>query len=160
MSDKEYRATKESPYHITSGGVVYMVDGNYEIKILLLYRVLSNGRKSYHLPKGTLHHNETLEKCAARETEEESGSLVHVGNYLGSVNSVFIHPQSGLETDKVSHYFALRHTATVRPHDNEHDGREWLSLEKAKNCLFDTEPLKREYEIVDRFRKSYQMGRR
>lgn len=56
-----YHSTRNLPYGITSGGVVF--DDNR--KVLLLFKI-EGGSKTYHLPKGTLK-DESLEACASEK---------------------------------------------------------------------------------------------
>lgn len=51
--NKEYRATEDWPYHISSGGVVYTINNN-KLEVALLARKEKES-KTYHLSKGTLH---------------------------------------------------------------------------------------------------------
>lgn len=63
---REYRHSKQSPYHISTGGVVYEKRGG-RIFVVLLGKKTAKGKVRYHLPKGTLRFNETLEHGAKRE---------------------------------------------------------------------------------------------
>ena len=71
MHSAEYRHTETWPYHISAGGVIYRHQQG-RLEVVVLYRNRPDGRH-YHLPKGTLHHDETLEDDARREVLEESG---------------------------------------------------------------------------------------
>ena len=75
----EYRATKDWPYAISSGCVVYRYVGD-ELQVLLLKRAAGdfpelsdNDRDTFHLPKGGVERRETLEQTALREITEETG---------------------------------------------------------------------------------------
>ncbi len=70
MNSKEYRFTKDWPYHVSGGGIIYRRDDN-DIKVLVL--VHHNGK--YDIPKGTLHYGETLEQCALREMKSRYQKL-------------------------------------------------------------------------------------
>jgi len=147
--DREYRATKGWPYQIAAGCVVYR-SGTDGTEILLLFRNESDG-KHYHLPKGTLNRSETLEQCALRETVEESGAAGTIRSYLGAVHSRFIHPRNNIENDKTTHYFSMELVAISDVHDQEHAGLDWFSINKAIDVLRQTEAVKSEYEIIERF---------
>ena len=54
-------------------------------KIALVYR---RDELGYEFPKGHLEEGETLEECAIRETEEETGRRNHLLENLGIVNYI------------------------------------------------------------------------
>lgn len=143
---KEYRSSLNWPYHISCGGPVYrIVHGHLEV--LLLSRIREEGI-TYHLPKGTLHHNETLESCCAREVEEESGCKGDIQAYLGAFTDEFT--KNGMFISKTTHYFAILFTEDTGIKDAEHDHAEWFEISEAKQKLKSTEPKKKEYFILDR----------
>src|SRR5438046_461303 len=147
----EYRSTREWPFHISCGGAVYRREGNH-----VLYAVLSRrpGRRgveheTWHLPKGTLRSDETLEACALREVREESGLEAAVEAYLGSLHGRWMDTRRGRLIDKTTHYFLCRcDGAEPTPMDDEHDRLDWLPAEEAIRKL-DLEP-KQEAEIIRR----------
>ena len=146
--NNEYRATKEWPYQIAAGCVVYRNNDN-KTEILLLFRKESDG-KHYHLPKGTLNRSETLEQCAMRETIEESGATGTIRVYLGAVHSRFVHPRNNIKNDKITHYFSMELIDISYIHDQEHAGLGWFSVKEAIYELRQAEAVKNEYEIVER----------
>lgn len=121
--------------HISAGVVV--IENN---KVLLLYREKSN---SWHLPKGTLKENESLEEAAKRETLEETGFDVKIGNYLGILESEF--ERDGKKVAKTTHYFFGTLTSKEqKAHDEEHDKVEFVELSEAidklgKSRIFENE---------------------
>lgn len=154
----EYRATEDWPYWISAGGVIYRRDDSGNVEILILSRNDSNPLNqgkliTYHLPKGTLHHNESLENCVLRETEEESGARGKIVGYLGALEKDYLHPLAKFRVIKTIHYFAMEFEEFSREHDDEHDGMEWLSVNEARAKLAETEPNKQEYLIVDRLKE-------
>lgn len=50
-------------------------------KIALVYR---RDKLGYEFPKGHLEEGESLEECAVRETEEETGRRNHIVEFLGT----------------------------------------------------------------------------
>lgn len=130
MPVKEYRFTKEWPYHVSCGGVVYRAGGK-GLEVMLL--VLHDG--SFDLPKGTLRFDETLEACALREVEEESGQKTEAIGYLGSRLYEGVDKGSGTEISKTTHYFALKWVADTGVHDDEYDHIEWVGTEEAQGKL-------------------------
>ncbi len=128
-----YRANEDNPYQVCAGCVV-INNG----KILLLKRESEPGGSNggYHLPKGTLEDNETLEQCAVRETKEESGVTPILTNYLGALTKNFKHPEHAIVIDKTTHYF-LAESSKDEPlaHDGEHDQVLWLPVAEAIDKL-------------------------
>jgi 8-oxo-dGTP pyrophosphatase MutT (NUDIX family) len=139
---KEYRYTKEWPYHISCGGVVYRSEVN-GLEVLLL--VGHDG--SYDIPKGTLRHGETLEACALREVEEESGQRAEIMGYLGSRLDKGV-LNNGAEIAKTTHYFAMNWILDTGIQDDEYDHFEWVTPHEAQAILRPSRA-----EIVGRFLK-------
>lgn len=83
---------------IAAGGIVE----NEEGKILFQHR-----RGKWDLPKGKLDDGETIEECAVREVEEETG-LQNIG--LGELIDITYHNYIEKETDieKETHWFAMK----------------------------------------------------
>ena len=82
---------------IAAGGIVTNEEGS----ILFMFR-----RGKWDLPKGKLDEGETLEECAVREVEEETG-LRNIG--LGKLVGVTHHhyTEHGQAIDKESHWYAM-----------------------------------------------------
>jgi 8-oxo-dGTP pyrophosphatase MutT (NUDIX family) len=159
----EFRATKQWPYAIAAGCVVYRKIEE-DIEILLLTRdydhdYFSGGdtqKQSYHLPKGHLKFSETLEAAAVRETTEELGAEVRIQSYLGAIHHTFDHPKHQNTTDKEIHYFAAIWLNDIKKIDNEHDGRAWVSLADVEKMLGKPNP-KEEDEIIRRFKRYLEL---
>lgn len=136
--------TSDSPYGISAGGIVYKKTDK-GIEYLILGRT-DKGLKSYHIPKGTLHIDETLEQCAVREIAEEAGVEIVLRTYLGGkqVNFEF----KGVPNDKIIHYYAAEYIGESRDMDNEHDFRQWYSYEEAVKKL--ESHIKREDVFLER----------
>jgi 8-oxo-dGTP diphosphatase len=146
----EYRATRDWPYHISCGGAVYRQEGD-RVLYALLFRKPRRGvsYETWHLPKGTLHREETLEACALREIREESGLDIEIEDYLGSLHGSWMDHARGRFVDKTTHYFLCRHLgASAAPMDNEHDRLDWCTADEAVRKL-GLVP-KREAEIIRR----------
>lgn len=148
MHSAEYRHTETWPYHISAGGAIYRHQQG-RLEVVVLYRNRPDGRH-YHLPKGTLHHGETLEDDARREVLEESGIRAEIKGYLGAFTDDFM--KDGVHLNKTTHYFAMIPLENTGKHDAEHDGVEWLEFDKARKLLESSEPMKKEYIILDRLR--------
>ncbi|HVI69654.1 MAG TPA: NUDIX domain-containing protein [Magnetospirillaceae bacterium] len=130
MAFKEYRLTKEWPYHVSCGGVVYR-SKDYELEVMVLMR--HDG--SFDIPKGTLHVDETLQACALREVEEESGQIAEIAGYLGSGLAEGVDKNSGAKISKATHYFALKWIADTGSHDDEYNHIEWTTPQEAQSKL-------------------------
>lgn len=130
--NSEYRANSSGlPYHISAGGVVYKKVGDI-VDYLLLGRD-DNGVTTYHLPKGTLHIDETLESCAVREISEESGCKIELKTYLGAKTEQYTYLDGYY--DKTLHYYAAEYLGNADMMDAEHDFKEWCSYDEATNKL-------------------------
>jgi 8-oxo-dGTP pyrophosphatase MutT (NUDIX family) len=160
----EFRATDDWPYAIAAGCLVYRKNKDSTIDVLLLTRdydsdYYSAGHKeqtSYHLPKGHVKFNESVESAALRETAEEIGAEVELKGYLGALHLTFNHPKHQNTTDKEIHYFAAEWVKDIQKTDNEHDGRDWIPLESAEKLLGLPNP-KQEDTIVQRFKKYLEL---
>jgi len=148
---QEYRATTDWPYQIAASGVVFREREDGKIEVAVLVRNQPN--KNYNLPKGTLYHDETLENCAQREVLEESGKTGEIVGYLGALQDNFLHPKVKIQLDRTVHYFAMKFVSENDKHDSEHDSVEWCELDKARQLLFKTMAVKREFIILDRLKE-------
>lgn len=83
---------------LAAGGIVK----NEEGKILLQYR-----RGKWDLPKGKLDEDETIEECAVREVEEETGLRnIQLGELIGLTNHNYT--ERGENIDKETHWFEMK----------------------------------------------------
>ena len=94
--------TKKIPLEVAAGGVVTNKDG----KVLFIYR-----KDKWDLPKGMLDKGETLEDCAMREVEEETGVKgLKIENFLKTTYHVF--KKGGTYRLKEVHWYAMRTSYT------------------------------------------------
>lgn len=157
----EYRASKDWPYAISAGCVVYRhsKDG---FEVLLLkrgagHRANRMGGDQFNLPKGHVEHNETIEQSALRETAEEAGCEVKTVTYLGSILWDITHPIHKIHVEKTVHYFAAEWQKDLEGIDDEHDEKVWVSLDEAEKLLGKPNP-KGEDEIVKRLKKVLELS--
>ncbi|MBI4057822.1 NUDIX domain-containing protein [Candidatus Microgenomates bacterium] len=152
----EFRATKDWPYHVSSGGVVYKIENGIR-KYALLYRKpdpKKDNFESWHLPKGTLSSDETLEECGLREIKEESGLDAVAEKYLGAIERAYVEPEAGWQVDRVVHYFLCKYrSGDSSQMDHEHDALEWCTAKEAIRKLW-IHP-KKENQIIERAEKHF-----
>ena len=146
----EYRHTKNNPCHISVGGVAYK-ENDGQIYVIILGRHEQDGTH-YHLPKGTLRFNETLEECAKREVLEESGYKCDIGEII-STDTQRYKARDGILVEKTLIYFAMTISKNTGQHDTEHDTVYQIAIEEAIKLLRTTEPKKKEYLVLERFLK-------
>lgn len=90
--------TKKIPLVVAAGGVVT----NKEGKVLFIYR-----NDKWDLPKGKLDKGESLEQCAIREVEEETGVKgLKIENILKTTYHVF--KRNGTFKLKEVHWYAMK----------------------------------------------------
>lgn len=139
--------TKEIPFHVSSGGVVYRKKDN-RIEIILLHKDKAD---TYHLPKGTVEDGETLEQTALREVIEETGYKVKLINFLGFLNSEFESERVGERINKITHYFLFELIDGIQSDfSKEHDEVLWVEVSKAKELVLKNrlDWMEKEDEII------------
>lgn len=155
----EFRVTRDWPYHVSSGGLVYKIEESIG-KFALLYRKPNSeneNRESWHLPKGTLRSDESLEQGAIREVKEESGLDVEIEKYLGALHKVYFEDNPGWNVDRVTHYFLCKFlSGDGSQMDHEHDSLEWCTAETAIEKL--KKHPKQESEIIERAEKYFALN--
>lgn len=83
---------------VAGGGIVE----NEEKKILFQLR-----RGKWDLPKGKLDEGETIEECAVREVEEETGlTNIELGELVGVTHHFYT--ENAVEIEKETHWFAMK----------------------------------------------------
>lgn len=159
---QEYRASKNWPYAISAGCVVYRKT-NDKTEVLILGREpghshsLNKNVMNYSLPKGHLNGGDSLEATALRETEEEAGCEVKLTTYLGSTTRTFLHPHHKVKNEKTTHYFAALWQNNSVQMDQEHDSKLWVSPEAAINLLGGPGGLKGEENMISRLKKFLEL---
>ncbi|MEM7382595.1 MAG: NUDIX hydrolase, partial [Bacteroidota bacterium] len=90
--------TKKIPLEVAAGGVVTNKKG----KVLFIFR-----NNKWDLPKGKLDKGESLEECAVREVEEETGVKgLKIENFLKTTYHIF--KKNGAFHLKEVHWYAMR----------------------------------------------------
>jgi 8-oxo-dGTP pyrophosphatase MutT (NUDIX family) len=127
---------------IAAGGIVE----NEEGKILFQYR-----RGKWDLPKGKLDKGETIEACAVREVEEETGlKNIQLGKLIGITNHFYHERQQDI--DKETHWYAMKVTGeqTLVPQlDEDILELRWVGKDELERYLSNT--FKNIIEIVEKY---------
>ena len=130
---------------IAAGGLVTNPQG----QILWIFR-----RGFWDLPKGKLDEGETIQTCAVREVQEETGiQHIHLHELLKFTNHLYFDKYLQEEVIKRTYWFhmtiAMMQTGT--PQTNEDIEKiEWHSLATAKHCLEHTYPTI--LEVIEAYR--------
>ena len=82
------------------------------------------------LPKGTPRAGETVEQVALREVQEETGLVVRLISYIGSISYSFVRDQIRYQK-QVRHFLLEAIGGDISLHDAEYDRVEWFFLPEA-----------------------------
>ena len=130
---------------IAAGGLVTNPEG----QILWILR-----RGFWDLPKGKLDEGETIQTCAVREVEEETGiKNIQLHELLKFTNHLYFDPYLKKEVVKRTYWF---HMTIQTPQvgipqlSEDIEKIEWHSLATAKHCLEQTYPSI--IEVVEAYR--------
>jgi 8-oxo-dGTP pyrophosphatase MutT (NUDIX family) len=84
-----------------AGGIVFQIDHEEVVTVLLIYR---NG--CWDLPKGKLEKGESIEMCASREVSEETGSKLPM--HLGDLGTTYHeYTQKGVDYGKTTFWYVM-----------------------------------------------------
>jgi bis(5'-nucleosidyl)-tetraphosphatase len=115
---------------ISSGGVVYRVENNIPLFLLLT----SSKRGVWCLPKGLIEENEDEVTTAMREVREETGvSRVKLRGKVGQIKYQFGFRAKTF--DKTVHFFLFETDQADAKVGTEHDAMEWMPFDKALQTL-------------------------
>lgn len=130
---------------IAAGGLVTNPKG----EILWIFR-----RGFWDLPKGKLDEGETIQSCAVREVEEETGlNNIQLHQMLCFTNHAYFDKYLKEEVVKRSYWFhmTIPNLQEGIPQISEDIEKvEWISLDKARHCLDHTYPTI--IEVVEKYR--------
>ncbi|WP_339715552.1 NUDIX domain-containing protein [uncultured Kriegella sp.] len=120
--------SKKIPIEVAAGGVVT----NKEGKVLFIYR-----NDKWDLPKGKLDKGETIEECAVREVEEETGVKgLKIENFLSTTYHIF--KRNGKYKLKQVHWYAMKTSYDGKLKGQKSEGIEkvkWKGPKKIKKAL-------------------------
>ena len=112
---------------VEAGGGVVEKEG----KFLMIYR-----RKVWDLPKGKLDKGETIEECAKREVEEETGVKVKIDKKVDAVWHTYTSKKKYIL--KKTHWYAMKCTDDKKMAPQKDEGIkkvEWMDMEEVRNAL-------------------------
>ena len=120
--------TAKIPLEVAAGGVVTNKKG----KVLFIYR-----NDKWDIPKGKLDKGETIEECALREVEEETGvKKLKIENFLKTTYHVF--KRNGKYKLKEVHWYAMKTSYKGKLKGQKNEGIEkvkWKGPKKIKKAL-------------------------
>jgi 8-oxo-dGTP pyrophosphatase MutT (NUDIX family) len=130
---------------IAAGGLVTNPKG----EILWIYR-----RGFWDLPKGKLDDGETIQTCAVREVQEETGlQNIQLHSMLCFTNHTYFDPYLNEEVVKRTYWFQMsipNEQEGIPQSTEDIEKIEWHSLAKARHCLDQTYP--NIIEVIEAFR--------
>lgn len=119
---------------ITAGGGLVF---NQENELLMIYR-----RGFWDLPKGKLDEGETIEQCAVREVEEETGlKNIQLGKLIGITHHTYLDTWNNCEVMKETHWYKMHihQTQDLIPQTEEDISKiEWVSKEDIQQKINNT----------------------
>jgi len=122
----------------SAGGIVVRYEAGRPQLVVGSRRRERDGR-TWTLPKGTPHPDESTEETALREVGEETGLEVRITGPLDRIHYSFV--QSGTRINKTVHYFLMEPIGgALERHDHEFDQVRWIDFSEAASVLtFETE---------------------
>jgi 8-oxo-dGTP pyrophosphatase MutT (NUDIX family) len=115
---------------VAAGGIVC----NERDELLLIFR-----RGVWDLPKGKLDEGETIEQCAVREVEEETGvQNVELGKFIYTTRHEYFDKWIKSEVIKETHWYAMRifgNQTLVPQKEEEIDEILWVPANDVKNYM-------------------------
>lgn len=147
METQDYFITEHEKYKFayeyrrpaaTADNVIFGFDGQ-DLKILLIKRGEEPYKDFWALPGGFLQMGETIEECARRELQEETGLAEVYAEHFGVFSDVNRDPRGRVVTVA---FFALVRTMAVRGGDDAAEAR-WFGLKEAPRLAFDHDMILR-----------------
>lgn len=134
------------PIIIAAGGLVENENGD----LLMIFR-----RGFWDLPKGKLDEGESIEECAVREVEEETGlKNVQLKEFLGITKHEYFDRYSTRDVIKETHWYrmyASQNEILIPQTEEDIQKIEWVATKELGSFLKQTYP--NIVEIVEKWRK-------
>ena len=131
---------------IAAGGLVT----NNKNELLMMFR-----RGKWDLPKGKLDEGETIEACALREVQEETGIRdLELRNLIGVTYHEYFEKQLNEDILKETHWFAMHVNGETKLNPQTEEDIEniiWADENELKECLKNT--YKNIAEIIEKFKQ-------
>lgn len=131
---------------IAAGGLV----SNNKNELLMIFR-----RGKWDLPKGKLDEGESIEACAIREVEEETGiTNIALGKLIAVTYHDYFDEWMQEEVTKETHWYAMRifDDQKLIPQTEEHITEiKWVNETEMKDCLQNT--YQTIIEIIEKWKK-------
>jgi 8-oxo-dGTP pyrophosphatase MutT (NUDIX family) len=108
-------------------GEEYKAPEHLSVEVALVGRSHSG---IWTLPKGTPRAGETVEQVALREVQEETGLVVRLISYIGSISYSFVRDQIRYQK-QVRHFLLEAIGGDISLHDAEYDRVGWYPLAEA-----------------------------
>ena len=121
---------------VTADCVVFGFDGQV-LKVLLIQRGQEPFKGRWALPGGFLNENETLEQCALRELQEETGMKPAYMEQVGVYSRPDRDPRERVITVA---FFALAKIESVKGDDDAAQA-EWFATDKVPQLAFDHDSI-------------------
>ncbi len=129
---------------IAAGGLVF----NEKKELLMIFR-----RGFWDLPKGKLDKGETIESCAVREVEEETGLRnIELVSFIGITKHEYFDEYSNRQVVKESHWYEMKVSGDQQliPQTEEDISEiKWVSKSNLKNYFTNT--YKNIVEIIEKY---------
>lgn len=115
---------------IAAGGLVTNINN----ELLMIFR-----RGKWDLPKGKLDEGETIEECAVREVEEETGiGNLELGSLLGITYHEYFDKYVNDDVIKETHWYLMKakgSTEAVPQTEEDIEKIIWADMDTVKKCL-------------------------
>ena len=113
--------------HTFSAGGIVLRDTMFGREVVLVRRLMQG---LWALPKGTPIADEAPSKTALREVQEETGLVVEIDRFAGSIHYQFTR-ESVLFRKTVNFYLMRAVGGNFADQDSEYDAVEWVPVERA-----------------------------
>lgn len=114
----------------SAGAIVFYIENNKPLYLLLYKKARNRYREAYDIPKGNIEANEKPEETAKREIKEETGLDVEILSGFKEKLSWF-YRREGKTIYKEAIFFVAQAKSKNVKISYEHDAYFWLSFDEA-----------------------------